>query len=258
MRRSLILLTLMLACSTEPAVAQTLTRGEPDYSAWNRLLDTYYNPARGMDYAGLEANDRSTLLALRDRLGRVDVSSLTDDEALAYWINVYNVNTVATITENYPVASIRDLSTDPIIRLNVFKKKRVPAQGRSLSLNDVENEKIRASFKDPRIHFVINCAARSCPPMRREAITGTQLNQQLDDQTRQFMNGPLGARLQGQTLRVTKILDWFGEDFERWGGGKVNFVAKYLDPQRRKQLIDAGRVRIAYDDYDWRLNDWKR
>ncbi|MEA2489816.1 MAG: hypothetical protein QOH21_1608, partial [Acidobacteriota bacterium] len=134
-----------------------------DLGQWNRILGAYYNPAYGFDYKALKAHDAAALQAVRHQLGKVNVAALDRKSQLAHWINVYNVNTVATIVESYPVESIRDLSTDPLIRLNVFKKDRVPVGGTKLSLNDVENDRIREGFHDPRIHFSINCAAKSCP-----------------------------------------------------------------------------------------------
>src|SRR6202022_3852250 len=107
-------------------------------------------------------------------------------QRLAYWINVYNINTVATIVESYPVKSIRDLSTDPLI-FTLLKKPRGPCGGQKLSLDDVENKRIREAFHDPRIHFAINCAAKSCPPLRMEAYSGATLDAQLDDQARRLL-----------------------------------------------------------------------
>ncbi len=235
---------------------------DPDYSQWNRILATYYDPARGMDYRGLKARDAAAVQKLRRDLGSVNPGTLTPRERLAYWINVYNINTLATILEKYPVGSIRDISTDPLLRLNVFKKKRVPTPSGVLSLNDVENDKIRAAFRDPRIHFAINCAAKSCPPLRKEAYTGDRLDAQLDSQTAEFLNGPKGARLSpdGNSLRinVTKIMDWFGEDFEKWGGGKAAFLKRYVSPSKKSLFDTAKNLRFSYDKYDWSLNDWKR
>lgn len=226
---------------------------EPNYGEWNRILETHYDPAKGMDYAGLKARDAQALQTLRQQLGRVNVASLTPKQQLAYWINVYNVNVVATVVEKYPVESIRDISTDPIVRLNVFKKERVPFGNELLSLDDVEHKKIRETFKDPRIHFAINCAAKSCPPIRPEAFVGARVDAQLDDQARRFLSGPFGARFTRNgdkvTMRVTKIMEWFGEDFSE---GKVAFVKKYVSVPPSKE------VSIEYDDYDWALNDWKR
>ena len=248
----------ILACS-----AQAQAPAAPNAMAqWNRLLSAYYNPASGFDYKALKAKDNAVLQSIRQQLGRVNVASLTPKQQLAHWINVYNVNTVATIVEGYPVESIRDLSTDPIIRLNVFKKERVPVGGAKLSLNDIENDKIRDGFKDPRIHFAINCAAKSCPPIRTEAFTGEKLDAQLDEQARLFLNGPNGARFKrdGDTLVITttKIMDWFSDDFEKWGGGKTAFIRKYVPADKQRLIDQAKDVDIEYDDYDWSLNDWRR
>ncbi|HKO57001.1 MAG TPA: DUF547 domain-containing protein [Thermoanaerobaculia bacterium] len=250
MKRTLIILALVGIAAAAQA------QQEPDYSGWTALLRKYYDPAKGMDYAGLQARDARTLQALRNGLAKVNVAALNRKQQLAYWINVYNVNTVATIVENYPVQSIRDISTDPIIRLNVFKKDRVPFGGGKLSLNAVENDKIREGFHDPRIHFAINCAARSCPPIRPEAFTGARVDAQLDDQARKFLSS---VRISGKTAHVTKIMDWFGDDFDQWGGGKSAFLRRYLSADKQRLLDQAGSdLDFSYDDYDWSLNDWKR
>lgn len=233
-----------------------------DMTQWNRILRTYYNPAHGFDYNALKTKDAAALQTLRNQLGRVNVAALTPKQQLAHWINVYNVNTVATIVESYPTKSIRDLSTDPIIRLNVFKKERVPVGNARLSLNDIENDKIREGFKDPRIHFAINCAAKSCPAIRGEAFAGEKLDAQLDDQARAFLNGPHGARFKrdGDTLVITttKIMDWFSDDFEKWAGGKVAFIRKYVPADKQRLIDQAKDIELEFDDYDWDLNDWKR
>src|SRR6185295_18914753 len=141
--------------------------------------------------------------------------------------------------------SIKDLSTDPIIRLNIFKKDLVDTKRGKVSLNDIENDKIREGFKDPRIHFAINCAAKSCPPIRTEPYAGSRISEQLDDQARKFLNGPNGVHLGKKgavlVLHVTKILDWFGKDFQSWWGvGPEGFVIRYVSSDKRKQIESAG------------------
>jgi hypothetical protein len=247
-------LALLLLLSPVPVLAQ-----EPDYSQWNRILATYYNPAKGMKYGALKAKDAAALQALRQQLGKVNVAALDRKQQLAYWINVYNINTIATIIERYPVDSIRDISTDPIIRLNVFKKERVPFGGALLSLDDVEHKKIREPFKDARIHFAINCAAKSCPPIRPEAFVGARVDAQLDDQARRFLSTHVRYERDGSelTLHTTKIMDWFGDDFDQWGGGRAAFIRKYVAADKQKLIAQAKSIDIEYDDYDWALNDWK-
>jgi hypothetical protein len=167
---------------------------------------------------------------------------------------------VGIVVDHYPVDSIRDISTDPIIRLNVFKKDSVATKGGKISLDTIENEKIREAFKDPRIHFAINCAAKSCPPIRPEPYVGARLDQQLDDQTQKFFNSTHNARFEknerGVVVHVTKIMDWFEDDFETWGGGRIAFLRKHLSPERRK-IIDPSvkNVSLEFNDYSWDLND---
>lgn len=257
---AVLVATSLLACADAPEVR---AQGSGDLGQWNRLLGAYYNPARGFDYKAVKARDAAALEAVRQQLGKVNVAALDKKAQLAHWINVYNVNTVATIVERYPIKSIRDLSTDPVVRLNVFKKDRVPVGGKKISLNDVENDRIRDAFRDPRIHFAINCAAKSCPPIRTEAYSGASLDAQLDAQTRTFLNGPLGARFRKDgdrlVIRTTKIMDWFGEDFDQWGGGKAAFIRKYVPADKQRLIDQAGdKIRFEYDDYDWALNDWRR
>jgi hypothetical protein len=252
----------LLALTAALLLAAAVSAQNANLAQWNRLLAAYYNPAKGFDYKALKARDVATLQALRQQLGRVNVAALTPKQQLAHWINVYNVNTVATIVEGYPTKSIRDLSTDPIIRLNVFKKERVPVGSAKLSLDDVEHKKIRERFKDARIHFAINCAAKSCPPIRTTAFTGENLDAQLDEQARAFLNGPHGAKFKkdGTTLTITttKIMDWFSDDFENWSGGKAAFIRRYVSPDKQRLIDQAKEIEFEFDDYDWDLNEWKR
>lgn len=248
-----VLLLLAALAVTAPAAG-----AEPDYRLWQELLSKHYDPARGMNYKGLKA-DKASLDRLRQQMAAVDVASLSRPEQLAYWINLYNVNVVGVVVDNYPVESIRDISTDPIVRLNVFKKPYVKVRGGTLSLDDVEHKKIREPFKDPRIHFAINCAAASCPPIRPEPYVGARIDRQLDDQTRKFLKG---VRLEEDgselVLHVTRIMDWFRDDFEQWGGGSVPFLKQYLSQDKVKRIGAAKEVELEFEDYSWKLNDWRR
>jgi uncharacterized protein DUF547 len=251
---TLTLFGLLLAALPAAAV------NPPDYKLWADLLSKYYDPAKGMDYKALKANDKKTLDELRRQMAQVDVVTLPKNDQLAYWINLYNISTVNVVVESYPVKSIRDISTDFIAHLNVFKKDYVLTRKGPMSLNDVENDKIRDHFMDPRIHFAINCAAKSCPPIRTEPYVGARVQEQLDDQARMFLNGPHGVRLEKSggelVLHTTKIMDWFKDDFEKWGGGRVHFISTFASPDKRKQIAAAGnQIDLKFDDYDWSLND---
>jgi len=254
MNLTLLLLGLLLAALPAAAV------NPPDYKLWGDLLAKYYDPAKGMNYKALKANDKKTLDELRRQMAQVDPQALSKNDQLAYWINLYNISVVNVVVKKYPVASIRDISTDFIAHLNVFKKDYVQTKKGPISLNDIENEKIRNHFMEPRIHFAINCAARSCPPIRTTPYVGEQISNQLDDQVRLFLNGPNGVHMSKSggelVLHTTKIMDWFADDFEKWSVGRVKFIAHYVTPDKRRQIEAAGnQVTLKFDDYDWKLND---
>jgi uncharacterized protein DUF547 len=257
MRASLLAVLLPVAALAASAAAAV----EPDYGEWNRLLAGYYDPAHGTDYRGLKAREGAALQRLRQVLAKVDVASLSRDEQLAFWLNLYNVNVVSRVVDGYPVDSIRDLSTDPIVRLNVFKKPTVPFGAGTISLDTIENDKVRAGFHDPRIHFALNCAAKSCPPLRTEAYVGARIGEQLDDQTRRFLAGP-GLRVETHgsetTVHLSKIFDWFEKDFDQWGGGVVAFVRGHAPTPKAQAIPAADKVDLEHDAYDWSLNDWRR
>jgi Protein of unknown function, DUF547 len=253
---NLMLILLGLLAMALPAAAAA----PPDYKVWGDLLSKYYDPAKGMNYKALKAQDKATLDNLRRQMAAVDPQTLSRQDQLAYWINLYNISVVSIVVDNYPVESIRDLSTDPVIRLNIFKKDLVDTRRGKVSLNDIENEKIRNGFKDARIHFAINCAAESCPSIRPEPYVGARINEQLDDQNYKFLNGPKGVRLEKNggelVLHTTKVMDWFKTDFDKWGGGTVPFLLRYVSPDKRKQMEAAGnQIDVEYDDYSWKLND---
>lgn len=258
---ALTLRFLMLA----PALALPAQTPDPSYPEWTRILQTHYHPEHGMDYEGLARSDWRTMKELVSSFARVDPMALDPKARLAFYLNLYNLSVVNLMMENRQAASIRDLSTDPIIRINIFKKDLVQMKGGAISLQTLENRLIREGYKDPRVHFALNCAARSCPPLRQEAFVGTTVEAQLDDQTRWFFsNLALGARFEEKdgelVIHLTKIMDggsWFRQDFESWGGGSLAFLRRHVSPERQR-LMDrySGRVRLAFNAYDWSLNRW--
>ncbi|WP_084448408.1 DUF547 domain-containing protein [Desulfovibrio inopinatus] len=204
-----------------------------------------------VDYAGLKTEE-SLLDQYLDILAAVPVDQLTPKEQLAFYINAYNAWTWKLILQHYPgITSIKDAGS---LFRSPWKKEFVHIDGKTVSLDYIEHDVLRPMFKDPRVHAAVNCASMSCPPLRAEPYEASHIDAQLDDDAHDWINDPQYNRLDGKTLRVSKIFDWFEEDF---GGedGVVMFVRRFADSSLG-QSLDAlnGDVRLRYLDYDWSLN----
>jgi hypothetical protein len=219
-----------------------------DNSIYAELLKKYV--IRGeVNYAGLksEENKLDQYLML---LEEVDPASLNRDEQFAFYTNVYNAWTLKLILSGYPeVKSIKDLGS---FFESPWKKNIVRISGGVATLDDVEHNILRPRFGDPRVHFAINCAAKSCPPLRSEPYLGAVLDHQLDHSTRSFLNNPKNYRLDGNEFYVSRIFKWFAEDFN---DDVLGFYLKYADDELKIRLqAKSSRIKVKYLPYDWSLN----
>jgi len=213
---------------------------EIDYSVYREVLQNNVSLSGKVDYSSIIKNYKNQLDQFLVQLASVKPEQLDTDQQLAFWINTYNAFTIKMITEHWPVKSIKDIADgDPwdvvYIRMN----------GKDFSLNQIENEIIRPKFHDARIHFALNCAAASCPPLLNEPYYGKRLNEQLDERTRKFINNIKYNQVSRNSLDVSQVFNWYQPDFEN----TINFVNKYS-----KINIDPSAV-IRYNDYDWSLNN---
>jgi hypothetical protein len=195
-------------------------RGDPD---WQRLVE------------GLAAAPEPTAPA----------------ERLAFWINAYNVLVIDLVARNHPLASIRDVGS--LLR-PVWKIEAGHAAGRAVSLDEIEHTILRP-LGEPRVHVAIVCASTSCPSLAREPFRAERLDAQLDAAARAFVaNTEKGARIESGSLRISKIFDWFGEDFVA-SGGVLAFVRRHATPDLRAAIDQLGpKPRLIFFDYDWSLN----
>ena len=235
-----------------------------DHSAWDRLLQRHVRPldagvATQVDYQGL-ARQRAALEGYLHALSAVSEAEFRRwprDERLAFLINAYNAWTVELVLTAWPdLKSIKDLGS--LLR-SPWKRAFIPLLGQTRSLDDIEHGLIRARgvYDEPRIHFAVNCAAIGCPALRAEAYTAARLEAQLADATERFLRDRSRNRLANGRLEVSRIFQWYGEDFARHGGVR-GFLADQgealgLNPAEREALRE-GRLPIAFLDYDWRLN----
>jgi len=235
-----------------------------DHAAWDRLLRAYVKPGpdglNRVDYAAFKREGQPALKAYIGQLEAVDPATLDRAEQFALLANLYNAKTVDIVLDHYPVASIRDISLGGGL-LSVFtggpwKAKVLKMKGVDLSLDDIEHGMLRPVFKDPRVHYAVNCASVGCPNIGTEAFAGAKLRAQLDAAARAYVNSPRGADLRPGGLVVSSIYDWYQVDF---GGGEEGVIAHlkaYADPALARTL--AGAASIVDYHYDWSLNDIKR
>jgi len=238
------LLCLLIMGLTTSAFA---TQGA-DHGIYAGLLKKYVKNGV-VDYQGFK-NKEAKLDQYLKILEAVDTKALSRDEQFAFYINAYNAWTIKLILTGYPeVRSIKDLGS---FFSSPWKKKICRIDGRIITLDDIEHNILRPRFKDPRVHFAINCAARSCPPLRSEPYGGAELDQQLDEMTRAFINDRVNNRLEGHILYVSSIFKWFKEDFN---DDIVGFFLKYAKADLKGQLESKrGKIKVKYLDYDWSLN----
>lgn len=221
-----------------------------DHSVWDALLKNRVTPEGWVDYEALQY-DMPALERYLKILAEVDFDALGRDEKLALLINAYNAFTVKLILDNWPVNSIRDI---PASRR--WKAQRWVIGGRRVSLEEIENDYLRARFREPRIHFAINCASVGCPPLRREAYTGERIDEQLEDQTRRVHAHERWLRVDraGRTVYLTRLYDWYRSDFEQVAGSVLAFAARYSDALANL-LKDGPAPTVRWLEYDWSLND---
>jgi hypothetical protein len=218
----------------------------PDYSGYARLLDAYVSEG-GVDYntwAG-NANDVAALDQFLGEMSAVKIADLSPSEQKAFYINLYNAGMLQAVFRNYPLKSVKQIGFLPF---SIFKKNFIRLGDRKLSLDTIEKEILLKDYFDPRIHFAVNCASESCPPLRAEPYCGPHLDAQLDEQTRLFAESPRAARVDSQRKRIafSELFKWYADDFG------VENPAAFLNRYRKVLLpLDYAKDWI---DYDWSLN----
>jgi len=219
-----------------------------DHSIYAVLLEKYVKHGH-VDYRGFKAEEEILDQYLKV-LEKTDSDNRSPNEQFAFYINAYNAWTIKLILSGYPgVKSIKDLGS---IFKSPWKKRMCRIDGDVFTLDDIEHNILRPRFKDPRVHFAINCAALSCPPLRSEPYLGSTLDQQLNHATTAFINHPQRNYLEDNTLFISKIFKWFSEDFDN---DVIGFIMKYAKEVLKKELeAKKSKIKMKYLDYDWSLN----
>ena len=204
-----------------------------DYSSYSNLLAKYVSATGVVNYTNLKKSKSDLDHIVLYFADHPIAKSAARMERLAYWINVYNANTLKLVIGLYPIKSILEINNGKPWDLKIVKSGK-----EVYSLNQIENEIIRPEFKDARIHFALNCAAVSCPPLLDKAYTAADLDQILDMRTKSFITS------MPNSIAVSKIFEWYKNDF----GDVINFINKYAD------IKLAANTRLTYSEYNWSLN----
>lgn len=223
----------------EPKV-ETPKPAKPDHAAWNTLLQKNVSASGKVNYKGFKAQKSALQSYLDDLAANPPASDWGRKETMAYWINAYNAFTVKLIVDNYPLSSITNLDGG-----KPWDKKWIKLGDKTYSLNNIENDILRPKYKDARIHFAVNCAAQSCPPILNKAWTAANLNANFDKQAKAFINNSKFNKTSADAVEISKIFEWYAGDFD----DIVTYLNKYSTTK-----INAG-AKVSYMEYDWALNE---
>ncbi|MBA3950090.1 MAG: DUF547 domain-containing protein [Acidobacteria bacterium] len=275
MKKSLIVcgLVIGIALIAQATCGASASAFDHEYRAYADVLKRHVRFPH-VDYAALK-QDRTRLDRVVDEFGAPPArseSGWTREQRMAFWINAYNAFTLRAIVDHYPIrSSLFTLQPRNSIRQidDVWTARRWRAAGRAVSLDDIEHTILRPEFKDARIHFAVNCASVGCPPLAAEPYRASTLDAQLDAAGRRYLGSPQGLQAGGDTLRVSSIFKWYGEDFIKTYApiapagpdpatrAALGAVMRF-GPADAASLAKSGRARVVFLDYDWSLNDVTR
>jgi len=242
-------LLMRVSCST--GLAAVLALGTPAAAqsyqdTYRELLQQYAGTWR-VDYAAWHANraDVEALDSVVAAMEKVTVPALSDAAQQAFYINLYNAAMLQLVLDHYPVDSVTNIRGG----FGIFKEPLVTLDGRRLSLDGIEKGILLERWDEPRHHFAVNCASVGCPPLRNEPYTAADLDNQLEEQARLYLNSRYGARLdrRERVVHVSALFDWYADDFP--GTNPVTYINRYREPG-----LPAGYP-VRYLEYDWSLND---
>lgn len=193
-----------------------------------------------VNYNGIQQNTAS-LSHLLEQASGITVTVSNPAEYQAFWINAYNLSVIQGVLTNYPLASPLDVK-------GFFDTKTYSLGGTTLTLNELENKKLRAKFDEPRFHFALVCGAKGCPPLIPEAYMPETLDAQLQRQTVLALNSPSFVKVSKEKIALSEIFKWYKEDFVKNNSNEIDFLNRF----RREQV--PATTKIEYYSYDWRLN----
>ena len=229
-----------------------------DHSLWQSFLNKYvkYSDPDAMfmvEYGRVNKADKDILRKYLKAMAAIDPRTLRKTEQLAYWINLYNALTVDLILKYYPVKSITKLGKG-WFRTGPWRDNLLSINGKFISLHDIEHRILRPVWDQPEVHYALNCASIGCPDLAPEVFTAAKMERQLELAGKRFINQAKGVNFVSGRMVLSKIFEWYEEDF----GGEKGVQEELLKHARGdlKRKIESYKGRISYR-YDWKLNEYK-
>ncbi len=229
-----------------------------DHSVWDRFLKKYAHMATdGMirvAYGQVSADDKAALAADLQKMASLPIATYSRLEQRAYWIDLYNEITVKFVLDHYPLPSIKDTAgLMKIFSSTPWSRKLITIDGEELSLDDIEHRILRPGWRDPRIHYALNCASVGCPNLQPLAYTAANTDTLLEEGARAYVNHPRGVSVENGELKVSSIYVWYKGDFGGTDAAVISHIKHYASPDLAQKL--AGIQKISRDHYDWSLNE---
>ena len=217
----------------------SVAMAQPSHELWDQLLRENVEPSGNVDYVGFQKQENKLTAYLNLLSKGIPSSQWERSDAMAYWINAYNAYTIQLILNHYPVKTIKDIHGG-----QPWDVKWIKLEDNLYSLNQIENEILRPKYKDPRIHFAVNCAAQSCPPIANQAFSGSNLDLLLEDRTKTFIQNQDYNEIKKNAIRISRIFEWYASDF--------NDLIGFLNQYSKVQI--AKNASIGFQEYNWALN----
>lgn len=238
-------------------ISNPLSRAVIDHSDWQKFLNkcvlTNDENINLVDYSHLTDDDYALLQQYIDKMAKIDIDKYNRNEQLAFWINLYNALTVQVIADYYPIGSIEEINISPgLFSLGPWGKKLVTINGIPLSLEEIQNRIIRPIWNDPRTLYALNNGSIGAANLSKRAYRGPTIDSDLNEAAFGYINSLRGVQVIEGALIVSKIYDWFNEDF---GGTKKDVIA-HLKQFAKEPLLSQLKHVNNIDNYvyNWHLN----
>ncbi|WP_371923177.1 MULTISPECIES: DUF547 domain-containing protein [Legionella] len=206
-----------------------------------------------VNYSKLTKADHDLLKRYIKHMSEVDIFDYNRNEQLAFWLNLYNALTVQTVAHYYPVASIQEINISPgLFSVGPWGANLITINDTQLSLEDIHNRIIRPVWNDPRTHYAINNGTIGAPNLSKQAFQANLLEKQLNDAAFRYINSLRGVQVIEGKIILSKIYEWFLEDFGGDEEGVLQHLTHYAHSALSQQLQSIQQINSYV--YNWHLN----